>query len=36
MAYTGKRIVVKVGTSLLTTPEDDFSSVYIAGIVKEL
>ncbi len=36
MAYTWNRIVVKVGTSLLTTPEDDFLSVYITGIVKEL
>ncbi len=36
MAYTWNRIVVKVGTSLLTTTEDDFSSACITGIVKEL
>ncbi|MBU0700514.1 glutamate 5-kinase [bacterium] len=36
MTYTWNRIIVKVGTSLLTTPDDEFLSSYIAGIVKEL
>ncbi|MDI6780670.1 MAG: glutamate 5-kinase [bacterium] len=36
MAYTWNRIVVKVGTSLLTTPDNDFSPACITGIVKEL
>lgn len=36
MTYTWNRIIVKVGTSLLTTPDDEFLSSYIAEIVKEL
>lgn len=36
MINTWNRIIVKVGTSLLTTPDNNFSPVCIAGIVKEL
>ncbi|PIX16165.1 glutamate 5-kinase [Candidatus Desantisbacteria bacterium CG_4_9_14_3_um_filter_40_11] len=36
MTPSWNRIVVKIGTSLLTTPEGNFSPDCIAGIVKEL